>query len=292
MKTVIHIGADSGEIEFYEDIDCKNLTYVEPDKGSLIKLKENASRHFKIESRSLQKLKIIPKACSSESGRILKFYANSNGQSSLEKPGQRTKDMIGEEKAQFQEYEVETTTLQEIHKESVKDSNHIDYLCIDTQGHEKSIICPTPPKFLSDTFSIIDIELMTDTGQYGINPNNWKEVVSHLIGSGFTPLIHPHGITESYVFLNSKHNNWIDNVAIPIAGSIARKLSKQLFKLDVLTESAAHTYANISSLGDHSFLPLGITGGSVHMSQLQQFREEFIRRAALITPAQYELITS
>ena len=292
MENVIHIGAERGEIEFYEDIGCKNLTYAEPDKACLTKLKENASRHFQQEKRSLQNLKIIPKACSSKGGRKLKFYANGNGQSSLQEPGPRTKAMIGKENANFEEYEVETTTLQDIYDESFKDSNQIDYLCIDTQGHEKAIICSTPPTFLSELFSIIDVELMTDPGQYGVDPNDWKEVVSHLINSGFTPLIHPHGITESYIFLNSKHNKWIDNVGRAIADSITRKLSKQLFRLTPGTEGTSHTYANIGCIGDHAFLPLGITGGAVHMSQLQQFREEFIRRTSIITPHQYESITS
>lgn len=292
MENVIHIGAANGEIDFYEEIGCKNLTYVEPDKGCLNQLKENASQHFHKEPRSLQNLKIIPKACTSESGRKLNFFANSHGQSSLQKPGPRTKQMIGEEKAQFQEYEVETTTLREVYEESLKDSHQIDYLCIDTQGHEKNILCSTPSEFLSDKFSIIDVEIMTDAKQYAINPNDWKAVVTHLVSSGFTPLIHPHGITESYIFLNERHNRWIENIGRPIADSILRKLSQQLFQADTNIENLAHLYANIGSLGDHSFLPLGITGGAVHMSQLQPFREEFIRRASLITPQQYSSIAS
>lgn len=291
MKTVIHIGAADGEIDFYEEIGCKNLTYVEPDKGCLNRLKENASKHFHKEPRSLKNLKIIPKACTSESGRRLNFFANSHGQSSLEKPGQRTKQMIGEEKAQFQEYKVETTTLKEVYEESLRDSNQIDYLCIDTQGHEKSILCTAPSEFLSDVFSIIDVEIMSDIQQYDISPNDWKEVLMHLINSGFTPLIHPHGITESYIFVNSKHSKWIENIARPIAESVARKLTKQLIKVDGAQESD-HIYSHLNSIGNHTFLPLGITGGSIHMSQIQPFREEFIKRAALITPAQYELITS
>jgi len=292
MQTVIHIGAEQGEIEFYEEVGCKNLTYAEPDKACLKKLKENASKHFQQEQRSLQNLKIIPKACSSDGNRKLKFYANGNGQSSLQEPGPRTKVMIGEENSNFEEYEVETTTLKDIYDESFKDSSQIDYLCIDTQGHEKTIICSTSPTFLSESFSIIDVELMTDPGQYGVGANDWKEVVRHLIISGFTPLIHPNGITESYIFLNSKHNKWIDSIGKAIADSITRTLSQQLFNSTPKIGDTSHTYANIGCLGDHAFLPLGITGGAVHMSQLQQFREEFIRRASTITPRQYELITS
>ena len=291
MKTVIHIGAASGEINFYEEIGCQNLTYVEPDKGCLIQLKENATKHFQKESRNLKHLKIIPKACSSESGRRLTFFANSNGQSSLEKPGPRTKYMIGDEKAQFQEYEVETTTLEEVYDESLKDSNQIDYLCIDTQGHEKSILCSAPSEFLSEIFSIIDVEIMADPQQYEVNPNNWIEVVKHLINSGFIPLIHPHGITESYIFINSKHSKWIENIARPITESITRKLTKQHCISNGMQESDRICF-NADVFGNHYFLPLGITGGAINMTQVQPFREEFIKRASLITPAQYELITS
>ena len=46
MKDVIHIGAERGEIEFYEEIGCINLTYAEPDKACLIKLKENAQLKY------------------------------------------------------------------------------------------------------------------------------------------------------------------------------------------------------------------------------------------------------
>jgi len=291
MKTVIHIGADQGEIEYYEEIGCKNLTYVEPDKACLIKLKANASKHFQREQRSLQHLKIIPKACSSERGSKLKFYANGNGQSSVQKPGPYTKAVIEKGNRNFQEYEVETTTLKEIYNESLKDSNQIDYLCIDTQGHEKSILCPTPSEFLSEMFSIIDVELMTDQDMYEVDSNAWVETTMHLINSGFVPLIHPQGITESYIFLNSKHGKWIENIAKPIADSVARNLTKQLYK-SYDAQASDHICSHASILGNNSFLPLGITGGSINMTQIQSFREEFIKRASLITPAQYELITS
>ena len=112
------------------------------------------------------------------------------------------------------------------------------------------------------------------------------------MSGGFIPLIHPHGLTESYIFINAKHNGWIENIGRPIADSIARKLSQSFFGIDGKIGHAANAYSSISSLGDHSFLPLGITGGAVHMSQLQQFRQEFMRRASLITPYQYSLITS
>ena len=99
MNNVIHIGAAEGEIDYYEEIGCKNLTYVEPDKGCLIQLKENASKHFEREPKNLKNIKIIQRACSSESGRRLNFFSNSHGQSSIEKPGQKTKEIIGKEKA-------------------------------------------------------------------------------------------------------------------------------------------------------------------------------------------------
>jgi hypothetical protein len=37
-----------------------------------------------------------------------------------------------------------------------------------------------------------------------------------------------------------------------------------------------HKTSAFSSLGDHSFLPFTHIGGSIHASQLQSFREEFV----------------
>ena len=291
MESVIHIGAARGEIDFYEEIGCKNLTYVEPDKTCLLVLKENALKHFKNESRSINNLKIIEKACSTKGGLKVNFYANGCGQSSLEKPGKRRlAEMIGEEKAKFEEYEVETTTLREVYSESFKCSRQIDYLCIDTQGHEKNILLSTPSKFLSDFFSIIDVELMTDSTQYDINDHDWKLVVAHLLNSGFTPLVYPQRITESYIFLNTRHRKWIESVARPITESIARLLAKRVIKLEGM-ESSHHIDCHLGSLGDKSFHPLGIAGGAITSNQIHVFRKEFIRRASLIQPAKFDLIT-
>ena len=293
MQTVIHIGAERGELDFYEEIGCENLTYVEPDEACLIKLRKNIELKRQNWKR-LKRVKVIPKACSSEGNRTLKFYANGNGQSSLEKPTMLTKVMIGEENSNFQVQEVETINLQEVYEESFKKTAQIDYLCIDTQGHEKSIICTSSPQFLSASFSIIDVEIMTGNSQYEIDRNNWIDVITHLLKSGFTPLIHPHGITESYLFINSKHDKWINNIARPIASSIAKMLTKKLYQTNknTIKENLDHVYANLDSLGDSYFLPLGITGGAIHMQQLKDFREEFIRRSSLITPTKYDLITS
>lgn len=107
--------------------------------------------------------------------------------------------MVGDH---FERYQVETISLVDL-KQSVFGDEVVNYLCIDTQGHEKSIVCSATNEYLNKRFLIIDVELMTDTSQYSIPKNNWKEVVLHLLRSGFEPLIHPHGITESYVFMNS-----------------------------------------------------------------------------------------
>lgn len=287
MKNVIHIGAEKGEIDYYEKIGCINLTYVEPDKICLCKLKNNASQYFK-NKKGLQNIKIIPKACSSSGGDKITFYANGNGQSSIEKPQQSMASIIGLSNSIFDEYEVETITLQEVYEQSLKDSGVIDYLCIDTQGHEKNIVCTTPQKFLADNFSIIDVELMTSEDQYKINSSNWKAVVFHLIGSGFVPLINPSGITESYIFLNEKHKKWIENIARPIAESISRKLTSQSFVSEVNRQVNLNSMPHLSSLGGSGFVPLGIIGGGIHYSHIQAFHKEFLERACLITPATFD----
>ena len=131
---------------------------------------------------------------------------------------------------------------------------------------------------------------MSDIEQYDINPNNW-DVVKHLINSGFVPLIHPHGVTESYIFVNKKHGKWIEHIAKPITESIAMNLAKRLLNANDVKDPD-HFYPHATSLYNSAFMPLGITGGSIHGSQLSSFRTEFVRRAAMITPAQFDLITS
>ena len=266
MKTVLHIGAAEGEIEFYSNLGVDKLVYVEPDKGCLQSLSRNIKTSLNKGTR--MEISVVPKACSSTSGKKLNFYANSSGQSSLEKPESWVIDMVGDH---FQQYLVETISLTEL-KNSTFGSRRIDYCCIDTQGHEKAILCDVEPQYLHSNFMAIDVELITDKRQYSVSPNNWKEVTSHLIRSGFETLIHPHGITESYIFLNSSLN--LSHLT-PVISAIRDRLMKKFFAdhgLDVDGEKTC-IYA---SLGDHMFLPFTHIGGSIHSSLLQQFREQFI----------------
>jgi len=113
---------------------------------------------------------------------------------------------------------------------------------------------------------------MTDTAQYSVSPNNWKEVVLHLLRSGFEPLIHPHGITESYVFINSSFNQFYITSAL---SAIRDRLMKRYFDQNGMVIPVNKCCA-FSSLGDHMFLPFTHIGGSIHASQLQPFREEFV----------------
>jgi FkbM family methyltransferase len=266
MKAVLHIGAAEGEIEFYSNLGVDKLVYAEPDKGCLQSLSMNIKESINKGNR--MEISVVPKACSARSGEQLNFYANSSGQSSLEKPESRVIDLVGDN---FQQYVVETISLTDL-KNSTFGSRKIDYCCIDTQGHEKAILCAVNPQYLRSNFMVIDVELMTDVGQYSVSPNNWKEVVMHLIRSGFEPLIHPHGITESYIFINSSLNLSYFTSAI---SAIRDRLMKNLFAehgLDVDGEKTC-IYA---SLGDHMFLPFTHIGGTIHASLLQPFREEFV----------------
>jgi FkbM family methyltransferase len=266
MTSVLHIGAAEGEIEFYARLGVKKLVYVEPDKSCLRALSMNIKKS--INQRSEMEISVIPKACSTRSGDKLKFYANGSGQSSLEKPEFRTKAIVGDH---FEEYIVETINLVDI-KKSAFASNAIDYCCIDVQGHEKAILCSADPEYLRSNFKVIDVELMTDIGQYAVHPNNWKEVVLHLLKSGFEPLIHPHGITESYIFVNSSLNS---SYFISAISAIRDRLMKQFFDEHGMDINRKEICA-YSSIGDHMFLPLTHVGGSIHATQLQPFREELI----------------
>lgn len=266
MKTVLHIGAANGEIDFYEKLGVDKLVYCEPDQKCLDILSKNI--RGSIDRHSPMHISVIPKACSATSGEKLNFYANGLGQSSLEKPQARTIAIVGDH---FEQYSVETISLVDL-KQSAFGNEIVNYLCIDTQGHENAIICGADPKYLQANFMAIDVELMTDISQYSVSPSNWKEVVLHLLRSGFEPLIHPHGITESYIFVNTSLS---PSYFTSLSAAIRDGLMKKFFENNGL-DIPSNKCAAFSSLGDHMFLPFTHIGGSLHATQLQPFREEFV----------------
>ena len=266
MAKVLHIGAAEGEVQFYSDLGVQKLVYAEPDTECLSLLSKNILKL--IDAGSPMQTLVIPKACSSISGGELNFYANGKGQSSLERPESWTKSFTGDI---FKEYFVETISLPDL-KASTFGDDFIDYMCIDTQGHERSIICSVDPQYLRANFRVIDVELMTDINQYAVSPESWKEVVLHLLRAGFEPIVHPHGITESYLFVNSFVSPCLLFSTITC---IRDKLMTKLFLqhgIDIEPEKAC----SFSALGDHMFLPFSHIGGSIHASLLQPFREEFV----------------
>jgi FkbM family methyltransferase len=266
MAKVLHVGAANGEIDFYSELGVAKLVYAEPDKMCLDALSKNVNMYFG--RGGSMEIVVVPKACSARSGDWLNFYANGSGQSSLEKPQSRTIDMVGD---RFKQYEVETISLVDL-KELAFGSGVIDYFCVDTQGHEKAILCNVAPSYLRSNFMVIDVELMTDLGQYSVSPNDWKTVVAHLLESGFEPLIHPHGITESYIFINSSLN---PGYFVSAISSIRDRLMKQLLAQSGI-EVEVEDVCAYSSLGDHMCLPLTHIGGSIHATLLQAFREAFV----------------
>ena len=291
MNNVLHIGAERGEIDFYHSIRCDNLAYVEPDKGCLVQLHKNAGNYFNKTpaiDRNIKTIQIIEKACSSTSNVLLEFYSNSGGQSSLHKPGPRTIEMINNKN--FTKYSVTTVTLKDVHAEAFK-NQHIDYLCIDTQGHEADILCSTEPIYLASNFTLIDVELMTDPNQYDINPNRWKNVVSHLHLANFTPIIHSHGFTESYLFVNNNYKNWIQSHVIPIASSVRDELMYKLcIESGVELNSKSYNEINaFASTGDHFFVPFSHIPGTIHASLINPFRLEFITRISNSMPSKANL---
>jgi len=267
MTNVLHVGAAEGEIEFYSNLGVERLVYAEPDRNCLAQLIGNFNRLNK--SSSFMQIDVIPKACSAISGENLNFFANGRGQSSLEKPESRTKQMVGDN---FECYNVETISLVDL-KNSTFDNKIVNYLCIDTQGHEKTIICSVDPEYLSSNFNCIDIELMTDIDQYSIPGENWKDVVMHLLKAGFEPIIHPHGITESYIFLNKRLNiNEYNKQIIKIRNAL---MTKFFYQCGIEIMGAADIN-QLSAIGDHYFLPFTNIGGAIHAAQLQPFREKFV----------------
>ncbi len=266
MPLVLHVGAADGEIEYYASAGVTQLVYAEPDRKCIAQLKKNIYNY--LSNNPHMQITVVPKACSERSGELINFYSNGQGQSSIEKPENYTLEIAGN---QFTQYLVETISLQDL-KHGSFGSNMIDYLCIDTQGHEKSIICGVPIDFLSNNFAIIDIELMTDPSQYHVAPSNWKEIVFHLLKAGFEPVIHPHGLTESYLFMNTRIG--IQKFA-PLINQIRNQLMARFF--DAIGFNVPTDQANVyASLGDHLFLPFSHVGGAIHASLLQPFRESFV----------------
>jgi len=266
MKNVLHIGAADGEIDFYSSLGVSKLVYAEPDKKCLRSLSMSIREFLKC--GSIMEVWLVPKACSSNSGEQLSFHANGLGQSSIEVPGSRTLSIVGNN---FEEYSVESISLVDL-KESTFGNNRIDYCCIDTQGHEKAILCGVDPEYLQANFMVIDVELMTDTSQYSVPEDNWQEVVLHLLKSGFEPLVHPHGITESYIFINSSLNT---SYLTSMAAAIRDQLMQDFFsRIDISIER--EKCSSFSSLGNHMFLPFTHIGGAIHATLLQPFREKFI----------------
>jgi len=269
MSNVLHVGAASGEIYYYDDLGVAKLVYAEPDIACLETLNNSISDYTSGNISQSMEIVVIPKACSSQSDQSLQFYANGGGQSSLIQPGARTIEIVGDK---FIEYQVLTISLLDL-KQSTFNHSVIDYLCIDTQGFEREILCSTPIDFLANHFKVIDVELMTDTLQYSVSKDNWKHVLLHLLKAGFEPIIHPQGITESYLFYNSKCDFKYIKPHI--------KLLRDKFSRNVLPNTPPNDLKTLppfllTSLGDRHFLPFSHIGGSIHPQHLQEFRELFV----------------
>ncbi|KZR79909.1 hypothetical protein PMIT1342_01854 [Prochlorococcus marinus str. MIT 1342] len=269
MPNVLHVGASSGEIYYYANLGVSKLVYSEPDISCLDTLNKNISDYTSRNISQPMEILVIPKACSSQSDQSLNFYANGGGQSSLVQPGSRTIEFVGDN---FIEYHVSTISLFDLTLLTFKHSI-IDYLCIDTQGFEREILCSTPIDFLSHHFKVIDVELMTDTLQYSVSKDNWKHVTLHLLKAGFEPIIHPQGITESYLFFNSKCNFTYIKPHLKI---LRDKFSRTVLPKDIPNDLRTLTPSLLTSLGDRQFLPFSHIGGSIHPTHLQEFRELFV----------------
>ena len=270
MKNVLHIGAAEGELEYYIGLGVNRLVYVEPDKDCLHKLTANVRE--KLSSFDNLTVAIVPMACSSESGKTINFYANGTGQSSIEEPQFYTKSIVGDN---FNQYNVHTVSLIDL-KFEFFGTQIVDYLCIDTQGHEKKVLCAANTEFLSQNFRIIDVELMTDISQYSVDTNSWREVVLHLLAAGFQPIIHPHGITESYIFINPLlMNNILDHLHICSSRIRDELVLNYLDQAGLVLDNC--DIPCLAALGDYAFLPFSHINGSIHMSLLQPFRERFVK---------------
>ena len=273
MKTVLHIGAESGEFEQYHFFGTKKLLYVEPDIGCLDALRKNQKKYYDAYGKFMH-IDIIPMACSSVSGQTVDLYANGSGQSSILKPGQRTIQMAGDN---FQKYTVQTISLTDlIHSEFFSDQL-IDYLCIDVQGHEELLLTNCSVDLLKQTISIIDVELMTDPSQYEIKTGSWKSICTHLIKAGFEPLLYPLGITESFLFVNFDNLLINKSSLIQIIESARDDTMEQLFSEipNIDFRQKPNIYASIYESG---FLPLTHAGGVIHCSMIDRFRKLVLSR--------------
>jgi FkbM family methyltransferase len=272
MINVLHIGAATGELEFYHQLGVDRLVYAEPDRECLGQLYANINEYVRFNRQSIR-VDVIPRACSSKTGESIKFYANGSGQSSAHEPQLRTKAWVGDN---FISYDVETISLCDLAKVALNDNGIVDYLCLDTQGHEHTILCSVDAQYLGATFGIIDVELMADTEQYLVPSLNWKEVVFHLLKAGFEPIVHPHGITESYLFINPRLARISMKYVSAIASNVRNELMQVYFSQNNMRVSIDRLNS-VCSIGDQMFLPLTHIAGSIHASQLQRFRERFLQ---------------
>lgn len=286
MKSVLHIGAESGEFDQYHLMGTKQLLYVEPDIGCLDVLRKNQIKYYEAHGKAMN-IDIIPMACSSATGQSVVFYANGSGQSSILKPGQRTIEMVGDN---FQKYSVQTISLTDLIQSDFFSGQLIDYLCIDVQGHEELILTNCSINILKERISIIDVELMTDPSQYEIKAGSWKDTCTHLIRAGFEPLVHPLGMTESYLFVN------FDNLLLNksdlkhIIESARDDTMDQLFAESKSSDSRQkpNMYASIFESG---FLPLTHVGGVIHCSMIERFRKLVLARYSAFASMQKYLLS-
>ena len=282
MKTVLHIGAEAGEFEQYHFFGTRDLVYVEPDMECLEKLRKNEVKYYEANGKHMN-INIIPKACSSESGQKVTFYANGSGQSSIQKPGERTTQMVGDD---FSKYTVDTISLDDLINYPNFRDKLIDYLCIDVQGHESQIIMHVDPNLLNAKVSIIDVELMTDKSQYDVDSESWKNICKHLINSGFEPLLHPSGMTESFLFVNFNKLLITQESFIAIVESARDDTINDLFgsSLESDMTNKANLYASLFETG---FLPITHAGGVVHCSMIDRFRKLVLSRYSAISAMQF-----
>ncbi|QNJ01760.1 FkbM family methyltransferase [Synechococcus sp. PROS-U-1] len=268
---ILHIGASDGEeINFYDYCGAETLVYVEPDIHALKKLKENIAKYQQAINAGMV-IHVLNKACSDRIGEKIVLKANGKGQSSILDIGPRTKSWVGDE---FEEYEVETTTINKIMDTNCS-SYANDYICIDTQGYEYTIMKDVNKEKFREKFAMVDIEIMTDPYQYNIEEGQHKRLIYLLLNLGYEPVAIPMDKTESYLFLKSdfyqRNKAWMDILIKESAYKCEQELFKEALKKDDV--DIGSNYIKTILMTSKGFHPLLKVTGQVHESKLDKFRK-------------------
>ncbi len=193
---VIHIGAGGikDEVIEYYSAGVKQLIYIEPEPSIINKCLSTINELKKLKKIDGMEVIILPYAAWSEANQLITFYSNKYGQSSCKEPTPFTKAIAVD--SNFLEIIVPTIEIKQLTQ-----TEPYNLICIDVQGGEFEVLKTIKDGELKKLSKIVDVEIQTSHDQYIIDSSSYKNIENFFDSQGYLPLIHPSGITESYIFI-------------------------------------------------------------------------------------------